>query len=142
MVEACSGLGMLVTFFALSTAVALIIRRSLTERLVVFLSAIPIALITNIVRITVTGLLYVWAGSDIARVVFHDLAGWLMMPLALFLLWIELKFLSSLLICAPEDTESAGPINLGLAPLQDPTKSPRPTQSNRSSTLEVASPPP
>ncbi len=37
-VEACSGLGMLMTFFALSTAVSLVIRRSLTDRVIIFLS--------------------------------------------------------------------------------------------------------
>src|SRR5436305_589397 len=42
-VEACSGLRMLVIFFALSTAVALLTRRPLWEKVVVALSAVPIA---------------------------------------------------------------------------------------------------
>jgi hypothetical protein len=32
--------------------------------------------------------------------IFHDLAGWLMMPLALGILWLELKVLSFLLVDA------------------------------------------
>ena len=97
-VEACSGLRMLVIFFALSTAVALLSERPLWERILIVISAVPIALISNITRITVTGILHVTVSSKLADVVFHDLAGWLMIPLALCLLWLELWFLSQLLI--------------------------------------------
>ena len=38
------------------------------------------------------------AGARIAEAVYHDLAGWLMMPLALALLWAELWLLSHLLV--------------------------------------------
>jgi exosortase len=95
-VEACSGLGMLMTFFALSTAVALIIQRGASERIVLFLSAVPIGVLMNVVRITVTVLLYQVANARIALIVFHDVAGWVMMPLALVLLWLELLFLDRL----------------------------------------------
>jgi exosortase len=94
--EACSGLGMLMTFFALSTAVALMVRRPLGERLILTASAIPIGVFVNVIRITVTGILHMTAGSAIAHAVFHDLAGWLMMPLALGLLWLEMLYLSRL----------------------------------------------
>ena len=40
-VEACSGLSMLVIFFALSTAVAIVVRRPLWERLLLVVSALP-----------------------------------------------------------------------------------------------------
>src|SRR4029079_14303918 len=54
-VEACSGLRMLVTFFTFSTAVCLATKRPFTDKLVIMLSAVPIALATNILRIVVTG---------------------------------------------------------------------------------------
>ena len=57
-VEACSGLRMLITFFAASAAVALLSKGSIWTRLLLFASAVPIALIVNILRITVTGILY------------------------------------------------------------------------------------
>jgi exosortase len=107
-VEACSGLRMLMVFFALSTAVAFLIQRPNWERIVVIFSSIPIALISNIARITVTGILYVTVSSEWADYVFHDLAGWLMMPFALFLLWIELKFLSLLWIVEEEQPLALG----------------------------------
>src|SRR5205085_11723097 len=62
------------------------------------LSAIPIGVTANLVRITVTAILHRTVGSYMANLVFHDLAGWLMMPLALAMLWLELKLLSWLLL--------------------------------------------
>jgi len=106
-VEACSGLSMLVIFFALSTAVAIVVRRPLWERLLLVASAVPIALLCNIIRITVTGVLHKVAGAQLADYVFHDLAGWLMMPMALGMLWVELKILAWVVV--PRPTASADP---------------------------------
>lgn len=100
-VEACSGLRMLVVFFALSTAVAMMIKKPLWEKLLIASSAIPIALVSNILRIVVTGLFYDAFGSNFGGAFFHDLAGWLMMPLGLVFLGIELWILKSLLIERP-----------------------------------------
>lgn len=100
-VEACSGLSMMILFFALSTGVAMLIRRPLLDRLIVVASAVPIALIANITRITVTGVLHETVGEHLANVVFHDLAGWLMTPLALLLLGLVLRLLSTIFVEAP-----------------------------------------
>lgn len=96
--EACSGLSMLVIFLALATAVAITVRRPLLDRCVILLSAVPVAVLANVARITVTALMHQWAGRELADLVFHDLAGWLMMPFALAVLWAELWFLSRLLV--------------------------------------------
>jgi exosortase len=109
-VEACSGLGMLMTFFALSTAVALIVRRGPLDRVVLVVSAVPIALIANIVRITATAAAHAALGSEAATGFLHDLSGWLMMPLALGLLWLELLFLDRLFV--PAETSPPLPLNL------------------------------
>jgi exosortase len=114
--EACNGLSMLLTFFALSTAAALVIRRPLPTKLTIVGSAVPIALILNVVRITVTGVLHQTVGSTIANAVFHDLAGWIMMPLALALLWLELLVLDRLFIWA----ETPGPVPVVLARSRGP----------------------
>jgi exosortase len=107
-VEACSGLGMLVTFFAEATAVAMLIRRSILEKLLIVASAVPIALTVNVIRIMVTGIVAETAGESAADRV-HDLAGWFLMPtLALALLWLELAILSRLLIDAPHRQETIG----------------------------------
>ncbi len=93
-VEACSGLSMLMIFFALCTAAALLLRRPLVERLLVVASAVPIALLANVLRIVVTAVLHKLAGHELADLVFHDLAGWLMMPLALGMLWLGYRLFS------------------------------------------------
>lgn len=109
--EACSGLRMLTIFSALAVAMALIsTTRPLWERLIIMLSAIPIALAVNIVRITVTGLLYsLNLEQEVINLFFHDAAGWIMMPMALGLLFLETQILSRLVI---DSDEEAGPINL------------------------------
>lgn len=104
--EACSGLGMLSAFFALSTTVALVIARPVTDRVVVFLSAVPVGVLMNLVRVTVTGLLYAVVGAPAAQTFFHDLAGWLMMPLALAVLAIELHLLGRLFV--PRNVTASG----------------------------------
>jgi exosortase len=115
-VDACSGLKMLMIFFALSTAVAVMVNRPILERLLIVASAIPIALIVNVIRITVTGVLYQVASSELADKVFHDLAGWFMMPLALLFLWIELRLFSSVV----EEVQ----VNLPAPVLVTPTTAP------------------
>ena len=100
-VEACNGLRMMVVFFALATAVVLVTRRPLVDKLIILASAVPIALVSNILRVTVTGILYEAVNSEAANAFFHDAAGWLMMPVALGLLAAELKLLSRLFLDVP-----------------------------------------
>jgi exosortase len=97
-VEACSGLSMLITFVALSTAAALVVKRPLLDRAVLIASSIPVALLANVIRITLTGVLHESVGEYAASRFYHDLAGWLMIPLALALYWCEIWILSGLLI--------------------------------------------
>jgi exosortase len=96
--EACNGLGMLVIFFAVSTTVAFIVREPLWEKLVLVASAVPIALFANVLRITATAAGSQMIGAERAHAVFHDGGGWLMMPLALLLLWLELRLIGRLLV--------------------------------------------
>ncbi len=100
-VEACNGLSMLITFVALATAVAILSQRGWVERTAVLLSAIPIALIANVMRITVTTVLQERVGGEAARVFFHDFAGWLMMPIGLALLGLLLWTLRRLVETEP-----------------------------------------
>jgi exosortase len=100
-VEACSGLSMLVVFVALSAAMAIIVTRPLVDRLILLVSAVPIAVTANVIRITVTGVLYETVNGATAHAFFHDVAGLLMMPFALGLLWVELKVLDRLFVAVP-----------------------------------------
>lgn len=108
-VDACAGLRMLTIFFALCTAITMVVAMPIWQRVVIILSAIPIALLVNIIRISVTGVLYVTTSEEVAEKVFHDLAGWVMMPMALGLLYCEYQILNHLFI----EEEAPAPIELG-----------------------------
>ncbi len=145
--QACSGLRMLMIFFALSTAVALLSKKPLWERVLVCASALPIALMVNILRITVTGVLHDTVGKEIADAVFHDLAGWLMMPLALGFLALELKLLRHLLIEPPPAVPTLADPGVSLpaptplaAPVAAPTAAPPRPRRRRQARPEVAKP--
>jgi len=109
-VEACSGLRMLVTFFTFSTGMALLIHKPLLERFCIVMSAVPIALITNILRITATGVMY-QTNPEFAQRFFHDWAGWFMMPVCLAMLGAELWVLNRLIL---EDPSTGPRRNLAL----------------------------
>lgn len=91
--EACSGLSMLLIFFALAAAMVVIYRPPLLDTIIIVLSAIPIAIVVNILRITATGIAQEWFGEEAAEKIFHDWAGWLMMPVALGFLALEIWLL-------------------------------------------------
>lgn len=92
--EACSGLRMLVSFAALAVGACLLIRRPLWEKLVIIASVPVVAILANIVRVAATGIAYEYGSAELADRIFHDLAGWLMMPLGLAMLFAELAVLS------------------------------------------------
>jgi exosortase len=128
-VEACSGLRMLVVFFALSTGMALVIKAPLGDKLVLVVSSVPIALLVNIIRITLTGALSEMVSSQVAHVFFHDVAGWLMPPLALGFLWLEWKALGKLLIEVPHAGRGVPKGRKVTAPAPAaPKRRPRPTR--------------
>ncbi|MDB5311368.1 MAG: Transrane exosortase [Gemmataceae bacterium] len=96
--NACNGLSMLLTFFTLSAALAIVVHRPWLDRVIIILSAVPIAILSNVIRIAVTGVLYNEAGRELGDKVFHDFAGWMMMPLAFGALLLELKLLDWVLL--------------------------------------------
>lgn len=101
--DACSGLRMMMVFLAISTAAVILSRRTRWEKILIFLSAVPIALVSNIVRIVATAVAHQSLGRKMADLVFHDLSGWLMMPLAMLLLYLELRLFDWIFILQ-EDT--------------------------------------
>jgi exosortase len=107
-VDACNGLGMLVTFFALSTGLAIVLSRPWIDKAFLVLSAIPIALMANVARVTITGLLYWTLGQETGDKFYsHDLAGIFLMPFALLLLWLELVLISYLFVERPLESSRA-----------------------------------
>ena len=102
---ACNGLRMLMTMVATVVAILIFIPLPTWKRVVLLISGVPIALLSNIIRIVITGWCYYLITGPDAKGWAHDLSGWLMMPLALALVALELSLLSWLV---PEEDESAG----------------------------------
>ena len=82
-------------FFTLAAAMAIVLKRPLLDRIILLVSAFHVALLVNIVRITTTGVLHETVGREKA-LLFHEHAGWFMMPLALLLFLLVLALLSRL----------------------------------------------
>jgi len=100
--EACSGLRMLMLFFAACVGAAFYLRtRTPLIRILIAISAPPIAVISNVARITVTAVLYENVSQELGDKVFHNLAGWFMMPIAIGLVWLEMAVLDRLFV-APQ----------------------------------------
>ena len=101
-VEACSGLRMLVTFAAFSVAAVMLMDRHWVVKILVLASAVPIAVLTNVLRIAATGLAHVWLHDGDSKVsvldFVHDFNGWMMMPVGLTFLLLELWLFKHLLI--------------------------------------------
>jgi exosortase len=99
---ACNGLSMLMCLAATVTAMTLLIAMAPWKRVVLLASIIPVALISNILRITATAWCYHLFGSAVGGHFAHDAAGWLMMPVALVLVGVELSLLSWLVVRVEE----------------------------------------
>jgi exosortase/archaeosortase family protein len=121
--EGCAGLRMATIFCALAVAMVFIIGRPWWDKLVILLSALPIAIVVNIVRITATGLLFMMVGEQNVMVhkIMHDWAGLLiMMPLAMVLLCLELQILERLTI--PIDAAQLRPVGTVRGPRPVPVR--------------------
>jgi exosortase len=116
---ACNGLAMLMSLSASVAAIVLLVPMGRGKRIALLAAALPLALLCNILRITATAVCYQVFGSETGRHLAHDVAGWLMMPLALVLIGLGLAW-SSWLIRAREASPEArfSPAVAGLAPIR------------------------
>ena len=94
--EACSGMRIFIGIFALAFAFVLFSRWSWWQKGLVLLAALPVAILANVIRIVTTALLYQWVSSDVGQKFSHDLAGFVMIPLAAVILWLFLIYLDRL----------------------------------------------
>lgn len=102
--DACSGMRLLMAFVALGVAMAYLHWRPVWQRLVLLASTVPIAIVCNIVRVTVTGFIYVLGNPKYAQGIYHDMLGMLMLPLA-FALYGGLAWLMSNLFIEEEQMQ-------------------------------------
>lgn len=96
--EACSGMRLLMAFVALGVAMAYLHQRPIWQRFVLLLSTIPIAILCNVIRVTITCLIYILWDPRYAQGIYHDLLGLLMLPLAFGLYGAIAWFMSNLFV--------------------------------------------
>ena len=102
--QACNGLSMLMSLAAAVAATASIVVMPTFKRLVLLATIIPIALLSNILRIAATAWCYYHFGADVGSKYAHDAAGWLMMPLAMAFVGLELLAMSWLIVESNQTT--------------------------------------
>ena len=77
--EACSGMRLLMAFGALATAISYLSDRPAWERIVLIVSAVPVAILCNLLRVVITGVLYYLGYPEYAQGLFHTFTGLLML---------------------------------------------------------------
>ena len=100
--EACSGLRMLSAFIIVSSFIAYMVKRPPIQKAFVLASSIPVAIICNILRIVITAMLFLLVNAVWAEKFFHDLAGLVMMPSAVLLIFGELWLMNKLVEHEPK----------------------------------------
>jgi exosortase D (VPLPA-CTERM-specific) len=103
-VDACSGLRYLFPLLALGILIAYHFRASFWKRAVLVLSAVPVTVFTNSLRIATVGFLYPVWGAKVAEGFFHDFSGWLIFMVSLAILLAEMWLLGRIF---PEPERSA-----------------------------------
>ncbi len=99
---ACNGLSMLMCLAATVAAMTTLVPMETWKRIALLLSIVPVALVSNILRISATAWCYHLFGASAGGHFAHDAAGWLMMPMALVLVGLELVLLSWLITASEE----------------------------------------
>lgn len=95
-VDACNGLRYLFPLIVLALLVAYFSTSAFWKRVLVVLSAIPISIIVNGLRIASVGLLYPIWGSQVTEGFFHDFSGWAIFMLSLGFLLAEFWILNKI----------------------------------------------
>lgn len=147
--EACSGIRMLMLFFALCVGAALLMtKKQWWERALIVVSAIPIAVAANVIRLTLIALfsqlVSTWPSlvnvfllnlmntckssppawpEDVTTTWVHNLPGFMMMPIGMLLLWLEWTLYTKLFVEEPEGrTTTFRTVTRGLLPMAVPPR--------------------
>jgi exosortase D (VPLPA-CTERM-specific) len=114
-VDACSGLRYILPLLALGALFAYFFEKTTWKRAALVIFTIPIAVITNGIRIGATGFLSQKYGAGMAEGFFHAFSGWLVFMFAFFLLFLLLLLLRltrrPLHETAPASKTREGPID-------------------------------
>ncbi len=87
--DACSGLRSLMSLVTLAIALAFLSQKTTVKRTILIISAVPVAIVTNMIRVIVTGVLASRYGAAAAEGFFHEFAGMAVFALAMVILFCE-----------------------------------------------------
>jgi len=87
--DACSGLRSLMSLLALVVVLAFVAQKSTINRVVLITSAIPVAILMNMLRVVITGVLANLYGAEVAEGFFHEFTGVAIFALAMIVLFYE-----------------------------------------------------
>jgi exosortase len=105
--EACSGVRSLIAFVAMGVAWAYLVRRPIWQRVVIVLAAVPIAILCNVLRVTITCGMFVVDQPEMGEGFMHEFTGMLMLAPALVVFWALGKLLESLFVEVETEEEPA-----------------------------------
>lgn len=92
--EACSGIRSLYSYLMLGCLFAYLSNRRLSK-VVLVVSTFPLAILVNTIRVTGTGILAHYFGSEVAQGFFHEFAGFVLFGIGLVALFITYHLLES-----------------------------------------------
>jgi exosortase len=108
--EACSGMRSIMALFALSSLFAYIRYKSRLKQWILVAFALPIAVVTNIIRVTATGICAHYFGREVAEGILHESFGWLVFVIALVLLLLLSKVLDWIFPGKPTENQVKTPL--------------------------------
>lgn len=106
--EACSGIRIFISVLALAYAYTVLLNRRWWCKASLLASVLPVAVLVNVLRITITGLLHAWVADETAQHFAHEISGWAMLPVAAVLLALAPWYASRLVV----EAETVNPPDL------------------------------
>ena len=94
--QACSGLRSIMALTMLSVIFVYLSRKGIVGKIILLASAIPIALLANIIRVTGTGILAHFYGSVVARGFLHEFSGLIVFVFGFLVLSLEFSLLNKI----------------------------------------------
>jgi exosortase len=102
--QACSGLRMFMGISAVAFAFVVLHQRPWWEKLLLIAAVAPVAMLSNAIRVVVTGLLMQLVSSKAAARFSHDVAGWGMILVAALLFGLFVWYLRKLIVAVDYET--------------------------------------
>lgn len=104
--EACAGLRSLMTFISVAAAIAFLSTRPLWQRIIMTLSAVPIAIFCNVMRVSGQGLLDFYVSEELSQSFAHQFVGLVMLLPAMLMILGVGWVLDQLFIEEADETNS------------------------------------